>query len=77
VLIVKDQLEDYRTVIKYVRQQSEFDGQRLVVWGSSFSGLLRCAAARHPDLSLNYHYWIFRRTHHYAQHGCEDDNGRI
>jgi len=38
VLIVKDQLEDYRTVIKYVRQQPEFDPQRLVLWGSSFSG---------------------------------------
>ncbi|KAJ6524240.1 alpha/beta-hydrolase [Mycena vulgaris] len=38
VLIVKDQLEDYRTVIKYARQQLQFDSQRLVVWGSSFSG---------------------------------------
>ncbi|KAF7335478.1 Hydrolase-4 domain-containing protein [Mycena venus] len=38
VLIVKDQLEDYRTVIKYARQQPEFDPQRLVLWGSSFSG---------------------------------------
>ncbi|KAJ7315362.1 alpha/beta-hydrolase [Mycena albidolilacea] len=38
VLIVKEQLEDYRTVIKYARQQPEFDPQRLVLWGSSFSG---------------------------------------
>ncbi|KAJ6577969.1 alpha/beta-hydrolase [Mycena capillaripes] len=38
VLVVKDQLDDYRTVIKYVRQQPEFDAQRLIVWGSSFSG---------------------------------------
>ncbi|KAK7055886.1 hydrolase-4 domain-containing protein [Favolaschia claudopus] len=38
VLVVEDQLEDYRTVIKYVRQQPEFDSQRLVLWGSSFSG---------------------------------------
>ncbi|KAJ6477523.1 alpha/beta-hydrolase [Mycena sanguinolenta] len=38
VLIVKDQLEDYRTVIKYARQQPQFDPQRLVLWGSSFSG---------------------------------------
>ncbi|KAJ7732165.1 alpha/beta-hydrolase [Mycena metata] len=38
VLMVKDQLEDYRTVIKYARQQPEFDPQRLVLWGSSFSG---------------------------------------
>jgi dienelactone hydrolase len=39
MLIVKDQLDDYRTVIKYARQQPEFDPQRVVVWGSSFSGL--------------------------------------
>ncbi|KAJ6492495.1 alpha/beta-hydrolase [Mycena vitilis] len=38
VLIVKDQLEDYRTVIKYAKEQPEFDKERLVVWGSSFSG---------------------------------------
>ncbi|KAJ7035340.1 alpha/beta-hydrolase [Mycena alexandri] len=38
VLVVKDQLEDYRTVIKYARQQPEFDPQRLVLWGSSLSG---------------------------------------
>ncbi|KAJ7266543.1 alpha/beta-hydrolase [Mycena rebaudengoi] len=38
MLIVKEQLEDYRTVFQYARQQSIFDTQRLVVWGSSFSG---------------------------------------
>ncbi|KAJ7651228.1 alpha/beta-hydrolase [Roridomyces roridus] len=38
VLVVNEQLEDYRTVIKYARQQAHFDPQRLVVWGSSFSG---------------------------------------
>ncbi|KAF7375567.1 Hydrolase-4 domain-containing protein [Mycena sanguinolenta] len=38
VLIVKDQLEDYRTAIKYARLQPEFDPQRLILWGSSFSG---------------------------------------
>ncbi|KAJ7471003.1 alpha/beta-hydrolase [Mycena latifolia] len=38
LLIVKDQLEDYHTVIKYARQQPQFDAQRLIVWGSSFSG---------------------------------------
>ncbi|KAJ7692124.1 alpha/beta-hydrolase [Mycena rosella] len=37
-LVVNDQLEDYRTVIKYARHQPQFDPQRLVVWGSSFSG---------------------------------------
>lgn len=39
VIVVKNQLEDYRTVIKYARQQPEFDPQRVIVWGSSFSGM--------------------------------------
>ncbi|KAF7311913.1 Hydrolase-4 domain-containing protein [Mycena indigotica] len=38
VVVVKEQLEDYRTVIKYARQQAQFDPQRVVIWGSSFSG---------------------------------------
>jgi len=38
LLRVNDQLEDYRTVIKYARQQPEFDPARIVLWGSSFSG---------------------------------------
>lgn len=38
ILIVKDQLDDYRTVIKWVRQQLEFDPQRVVLFGTSFSG---------------------------------------
>jgi len=48
VLIVKEQLQDYRTVIEYARQQPEFDAHRIVIWGSSFSGtfskylVLRC-----------------------------------
>ncbi|KAI0784530.1 alpha/beta-hydrolase [Abortiporus biennis] len=35
---VSEQLDDYRTVIKYCRQQAEFDPQRVILWGSSFSG---------------------------------------
>ena len=38
VLLVKEQLEDYRTVIEYVRAQPEFDAKRVILWGSSFSG---------------------------------------
>ena len=38
VIVVKEQLEDYRTVLRYARQQSELDGKRLILWGSSFSG---------------------------------------
>ena len=36
-----EQLDDYRTVIAWVHQQDEFDSQRLVVWGSSYSGTYR------------------------------------
>lgn len=35
---IKGQLEDYRTVIKYARQQHELDAQRVIVFGTSFSG---------------------------------------
>ncbi|KAJ3478609.1 hypothetical protein NLI96_g9636 [Meripilus lineatus] len=35
---VSEQLDDYRTVVKYCRQQPEFDPQRVILWGSSFSG---------------------------------------
>jgi hypothetical protein len=48
VLYVSEQLEDYRTVIKWCRAQTEypFDPQQVIVWGSSFSGVshhsMRC-----------------------------------
>ncbi|KAJ7082944.1 alpha/beta-hydrolase [Mycena belliarum] len=51
LLVVKDQLEDYRTVIKYARQQPQFDPQRVVVWGSSFSGAH--AISLSADASVN------------------------
>jgi hypothetical protein len=38
VVNIKEQLEDYRTVIKYARQQPELDAQRVIVFGTSFSG---------------------------------------
>ncbi|TBU33540.1 alpha/beta-hydrolase [Dichomitus squalens] len=38
VVYVSEQLDDYRTVVKYVRQQPEFDPQRVILWGTSFSG---------------------------------------
>ncbi|KAJ7875452.1 alpha/beta-hydrolase [Mycena leptocephala] len=53
MLIVKDQLDDYRTVIKYARQQPEFDPQRVVVWGSSFSGLWTEILRNHGLCSSN------------------------
>jgi hypothetical protein len=36
--VVEEQLADYRTVIKYARQQAEFDPNRIILWGTSFSG---------------------------------------
>ncbi|KAJ8081787.1 hypothetical protein PM082_007633 [Marasmius tenuissimus] len=38
ILSIKEQLEDYRTVIRYAQLQLEFDPDRVVVWGTSFSG---------------------------------------
>nr|GAT52278.1 predicted protein [Mycena chlorophos] len=43
-VIVEEQQEDYRTVVKWVRQQAleepafGFDGQRIAIWGFSFAG---------------------------------------
>ncbi|TDL25845.1 alpha/beta-hydrolase [Rickenella mellea] len=51
-LYVSEQLEDYRTVIKWARQQPEFDPQRIVVWGSSFSGGHAVTLASEANLSL-------------------------
>lgn len=38
LLLVKEQLEDYRTVIAYARRYDSFDPKKIVLWGSSFSG---------------------------------------
>lgn len=38
MLFVKEQLDDYRTVIKYARESGLFDPKRVVIWGTSFSG---------------------------------------
>ncbi|KAI0833393.1 alpha/beta-hydrolase [Trametes gibbosa] len=38
IVYVSEQLDDYRSVIKYCRQQPEFDPHRVVLWGTSFSG---------------------------------------
>ncbi|KAJ7580987.1 alpha/beta-hydrolase [Mycena floridula] len=52
LLVVKEQLEDYRTVIKYVRQQSHLDPQRVVVWGSSFAGGHAITLASEPSVNV-------------------------
>ncbi|KAF8608191.1 alpha/beta-hydrolase [Ceratobasidium sp. AG-I] len=38
VLLVNEQLEDYRTVISHARRSDSFDPKKIVLWGSSFSG---------------------------------------
>ncbi|TRM63004.1 alpha/beta-hydrolase [Schizophyllum amplum] len=38
ILLPAEQVEDFRTVIKWARQQPQFDAQRVVVWGTSFGG---------------------------------------
>ncbi|CAA7267445.1 unnamed protein product [Cyclocybe aegerita] len=39
VVDINEQMEDYKAVIKYARQNSEeYDGSRVVLWGTSFSG---------------------------------------
>ncbi|KAJ7637065.1 alpha/beta-hydrolase [Roridomyces roridus] len=35
---VSEQQDDYRTVIKFARQQPQYDPQRVIIWGFSFSG---------------------------------------
>ncbi|EMD31306.1 hypothetical protein CERSUDRAFT_100500 [Gelatoporia subvermispora B] len=35
---VTEQLDDYKAVIKFCRQQPEFDPNRVILWGTSFSG---------------------------------------
>ncbi|KAI0710217.1 alpha/beta-hydrolase [Earliella scabrosa] len=52
VVYVSEQLDDYRTVVKWCRQQSEFDSQRLILWGTSFSGGHVVSLASERELNL-------------------------
>lgn len=38
IVYVSEQLDDYRAVIKHCRQQPEIDPQKVILWGTSFSG---------------------------------------
>lgn len=61
-LFVSEQLDDYRTVIKYCRQQNGiFDPQRVILWGFSFSGDYHDGWHRHIINSLHH-----RRSHRHA-----------
>lgn len=44
VVYISEQLEDYRTVIKYCRLQPEFDPHKVILWGTSLSGQSRAAS---------------------------------
>ncbi|RDX57430.1 alpha/beta-hydrolase [Lentinus brumalis] len=52
VVYVSEQLEDYRTVVKFCRQQPEFDPQRVILWGSSFAGGHVVTLASEKELNL-------------------------
>ncbi|KAJ7266585.1 alpha/beta-hydrolase [Mycena rebaudengoi] len=49
---VSEQLEDYRTVVKYARLQPEYDPQRVIVWGFSFSGGHILTLSSEPALNV-------------------------
>ncbi|KAI0749386.1 alpha/beta-hydrolase [Daedaleopsis nitida] len=53
VVYVSEQLDDYRTVIKYCRQQPEFDPQRVIIWGTSFAGGHVVTLASEKNLNLS------------------------
>ncbi|KDQ10364.1 hypothetical protein BOTBODRAFT_36262 [Botryobasidium botryosum FD-172 SS1] len=38
LLILNEQLDDYRTVIEHARQSELFDPTKIILWGTSFSG---------------------------------------
>ncbi|EJD06525.1 alpha/beta-hydrolase [Fomitiporia mediterranea MF3/22] len=51
-IYVSEQLDDYRTVIGWVKKQEEFDAQRVVLWGTSFAGAHAITLAVEKDLKL-------------------------
>ena len=38
-MYVSEQLEDYNTVFQWVRKNPQFDRDKIVLWGFSFSGM--------------------------------------
>ncbi|KAJ7690789.1 alpha/beta-hydrolase [Mycena olivaceomarginata] len=49
---VSEQQDDYRTVVKYARQQARYDAQRVVIWGFSFAGGHILTLASDPALNV-------------------------
>ncbi|KAI0359948.1 alpha/beta-hydrolase [Trametes cingulata] len=52
VIYVSEQLEDYRTVVKFCRQQPEIDPHKVILWGTSFSGGHVVTLASEKELNL-------------------------
>src|SRR5262249_31579302 len=52
LLDVRRQIEDYRTVVDWARQLDRVDPERIVLWGTSFSGgHVLTVAARDPRIA--------------------------
>ncbi|KAJ6611171.1 Alpha/Beta hydrolase protein [Mycena sp. CBHHK59/15] len=49
---VHEQLDDYRTVVKYARLQPQYDPQRVIIWGFSFAGGHILTLASDPSLNV-------------------------
>jgi len=52
IIYVTEQLEDYRTVIKFCRRQPQFDPNQVILWGTSLSGGHVVTLASEPRLNL-------------------------
>ncbi|KZP06855.1 alpha/beta-hydrolase [Athelia psychrophila] len=52
MVVVKEQLEDYRTVVKYARHDPAFDPQRVILFGTSFSGGHVITLSAEPELNI-------------------------
>lgn len=49
---ISEQLDDYRSVVEYARLQTEYDPQRVILWGFSASGGHVLALASEPSLNV-------------------------
>ncbi len=58
VVYVSEQLDDYRTVVKWCRQQPDLDPQRVILWGTSFAGAVVC------ETSLTFFSPVFVCIHY-------------
>ncbi|TCD62125.1 hypothetical protein EIP91_007300 [Steccherinum ochraceum] len=56
ILEICEQLADYKTVVKWCRQQPEFDPHKVILWGASFSG------AHVTTLAAEVNFYLFLPT---------------